>query len=75
MENQNRTQMMKLLIAHGNPAQKAAALMQLAAAVIPASSTAPTEVPASPVASRMAIPNVNMLDQDEEMLDDDEEHE
>ena len=36
MDAQNRTQMLKLLIAHGDPAQKAAALLQLAAAVMPA---------------------------------------
>ena len=41
MDAQNRTQMLKVLIAHGDPAQKAAALMQLAAAVMPAPPAAP----------------------------------
>ena len=48
MDAQNRTQMLKLLIAHGDPAQKAAALLQLAVAVMPATPTAlPVAAPVS----------------------------
>ena len=48
MDAQNRTQMLKLLIAHGDPAQKSAALLQLAASVMPAPPAAlPVATPVS----------------------------